>query len=190
MPARAARPSATASRSSFSTGKVSARVNHCHARFMVAHATRVLVWAARQNDLFIEFSCNRGSEFTRKVRDREDALANTREACATQSDLPLETAASTIAGMLDIRLIRENPDFVRERLATRGGGDEAQIEEVLRVDAERRKTQTELQRLQSERNRLSREIGGKKSRGEATDDLESSVHKIGEQIIDINASAN
>src|SRR5881296_3319175 len=72
--------------------------------------------------------------------------------------------------MLDIRLIRENPDFVRERLATRGGGDEAQIEEVLRVDAERRKTQTELQRLQSERNRLSREIGG--------------------QIIDLNASAN
>ena len=92
--------------------------------------------------------------------------------------------------MLDIRLIRENPDFVRERLATRGGGDEAQIDEVLRVDAERRKTQTELQRLQSERNRLSREIGGKKSRGEATDDLESSVHKIGEQIIDLNASAN
>ena len=92
--------------------------------------------------------------------------------------------------MLDIRLIRENPDFVRERLATRGGGDEAQIDEVLRVDAERRKTQTELQRLQSERNRLSKEIGGKKSRGEATDDLESSVHKIGEQIIDLNASAN
>ena len=92
--------------------------------------------------------------------------------------------------MLDIRLIRENPDFVREKLATRGGGDEAQIEEVLRVDAERRKTQTELQRLQSERNRLSKEIGGKKSRGEATDDLESSVHKIGEQIIDLNASAN
>jgi seryl-tRNA synthetase len=91
--------------------------------------------------------------------------------------------------MLDIRLIRENPDFVRERLATRGGGDEAQIEEVLRVDAERRKTQTELQRLQSERNRLSREIGGKKSRREATDELESSVHKIGEQIIDLNASA-
>jgi len=92
--------------------------------------------------------------------------------------------------MLDIRLIRENPDFVRERLATRGGGDEAQIEEVLRVDAERRKTQTELQRLQSERNRLSKEIGGKKSRGEATDELQSSVHKIGEQIIDLNASAN
>jgi len=35
--------------------------------------------------------------------------------------------------MLDIRLIREKPDFVRERLATRGGGDEMKIDEALRV---------------------------------------------------------
>ena len=70
--------------------------------------------------------------------------------------------------MLDIRLIREKPDFVRERLATRGGGDEVKIDEVLRVDAEWRKAETELQQLQSERNRLSKEIGGKKSRDEAT----------------------
>ena len=29
--------------------------------------------------------------------------------------------------MLDIRLIREKPDFVRERLATRGGGEVVEI---------------------------------------------------------------
>jgi seryl-tRNA synthetase len=92
--------------------------------------------------------------------------------------------------MLDIRLIREKPDFVRERLATRGGGDEAKIDELLRVDAERRKAETELQRFQSQRNRLSKEIGVRKSRGEATDDLESSVRKIGEQIVDLNSRAN
>jgi len=68
--------------------------------------------------------------------------------------------------MLDIRLIREKPDFVRERLATRCDGDEARIDEVLRIDAERRKSETELQRLQSERNRLSKEIGGRRSRKE------------------------
>src|SRR6266540_1694233 len=94
-----------------------------------------------------------------------------------------------ICPMLDIRFIREKPDFVRERLATRGGGDEAKIDEVLRVDVERRKTETELQRLQSERNRLSKEIGGKKSRGEATDDLESNVRRIGEEIANLTASA-
>src|SRR5213594_2990925 len=88
--------------------------------------------------------------------------------------------------MLDIRLIREKPDFVRERIASRGGDDAAKIDELLKVDAERRKAETELQQLQSERNRLSKEIGGKKSRGEATKDLEAEVRKIGDRIVDLN----
>src|SRR6266850_4435787 len=117
----------------------------------VAHASRVSVLASRQNDLLIDFVCNRGSEFTRKVRDREDALASTRDACATQSDLPPLPPASTIAAMLDIRLIREKPDFVRERLAARGGGDEARIDDVLRIDATRRKSETALQQLNADR---------------------------------------
>jgi seryl-tRNA synthetase len=91
--------------------------------------------------------------------------------------------------MLDIRLIREKPDFVRERLATRGGGDEAKIDDILRVDAERRKTETALQQLNADRKRLSKEIGGKKSRSEATDELEQRVRKIGEQIAELNARA-
>ena len=41
--------------------------------------------------------------------------------------------------MLDIRLIREQPALVKERLATRGGDDAAKIDELLQVDAERRK---------------------------------------------------
>src|SRR5216117_3012337 len=91
--------------------------------------------------------------------------------------------------MLDIRLIREKPDFVRERLATRGGGDEAKIDEVLRVDAERRKLETALQQLNADRKRLSKEIGGKKSRGETTDAVEQHVRQIGEQIAELNARA-
>jgi seryl-tRNA synthetase len=91
--------------------------------------------------------------------------------------------------MLDIRLIREKPDFVRERLATRGGDDDAKIDDVLRVDVERRKAETALQQLNADRKRLSKEIGGKKSRGEATGDLEQRVREIGEQIADLNARA-
>src|SRR5947208_14708120 len=91
--------------------------------------------------------------------------------------------------MLDIRLIREKPDFVRERLATRGAGDEAKIDEVLRVDAERRKLETALQQLNADRKRLSKEIGGKKSRGETTDEVEQHVRQIGEQIAELNARA-
>ncbi|MEY2479891.1 MAG: seryl-tRNA synthetase [Verrucomicrobiota bacterium] len=92
--------------------------------------------------------------------------------------------------MLDIRLIRERADFVRERLATRGGGDEQKIDNVLRIDGERRKAETELQRLQSERNRLSKEIGAKRSRKESSDELETQVRKIGEEIADLTQRAN
>src|SRR6266700_1958931 len=91
--------------------------------------------------------------------------------------------------MLDIRLIREKPDFIRERLATRDGGDEAKIDEVLRVDVERRKVETALQQLNADRKRLSKEIGGKKSRGESTNELQERVRQIGEEIADLNARA-
>ena len=91
--------------------------------------------------------------------------------------------------MLDIRLIREKPDFVRQRLATRGGGDEAKIDELVHVDVERRKVETALQQLSADRRRLSKEIGGKKSRSDATDELQERVRQIGDQIVDLNARA-
>lgn len=97
-------------------------------------------------------------------------------------DLPPGTAASTICAMLDIRLIREQPDFVKSRLAARGGDDAAKIDEVLRVDGERRQMETALQKLNADRKRLSKEIGGKRARGEASDDLEDRVREIGDQI--------
>src|SRR4030095_2744749 len=92
--------------------------------------------------------------------------------------------------MLDIRLFREKPDFVRERLATRAGGGEERIDDVLRIDADRRKSETELQRLQSERNRLSKEIGARRARKEPSEELEADVRKIGEQIAASTQRAN
>jgi seryl-tRNA synthetase len=89
--------------------------------------------------------------------------------------------------MLDIRLIREQPDLVKTRLATRGSdADVARIDEVLRVDAERRKAETALQQLNADRKRLSKEIGGKRSRGESSDELETRVREIGDQIALLN----
>jgi seryl-tRNA synthetase len=64
-----------------------------------------------------------------------------------------------------------------------------QIDEVLRVDAERRKLETALQQLNADRKRLSKEIGGKKSRGETTGEVEQRVRQIGEQIAELNARA-
>src|SRR5262245_28693038 len=60
-------------------------------------------------------------------------------------------ACATLHAMLDIRLIREQPDFVKSRLATRGGDDQLRIDEVLAVDAERRKLETALQQCNADR---------------------------------------
>jgi seryl-tRNA synthetase len=72
--------------------------------------------------------------------------------------------------VLDIKLIRERPDFVRERLATRGAGDETKIDRLLRLDEERRKALAEVETLKAARNRVSKEIGalmGQKKLAEA-----------------------
>ena len=88
--------------------------------------------------------------------------------------------------MLDIRLIREKPDFIRERLATRGGRDETKIDDILRFDSERRKLETVLQQLNADRKRLSKEIGAKRGSSDATAELEARVRAIGEEIVDLN----
>ncbi len=61
--------------------------------------------------------------------------------------------------MLDIKLIREKPDHVRERLRTRGGGEEAKIDQVLALDETRRRALAEVEKLKADRNRISKEIG-------------------------------
>jgi seryl-tRNA synthetase len=89
--------------------------------------------------------------------------------------------------MLDIRLLREKPDFVRERLATRSADLSAQVDEVLAIDSQRRRAETELQKLNAERNRSSKEIGILRSRNEPSADLETRVRAIAEEITQLNA---
>ena len=60
------------------------------------------------------------------------------------------------SGVLDIKLIRDKTDFVRSRLATRGAGDEAKIDELLKLDEQRRKALAEVEALKSQRNRASK----------------------------------
>jgi len=92
--------------------------------------------------------------------------------------------------VLDIRIVREQPDFVKSRLALRCSGDEEKIDELLRVDAERRKAETALQALNAERKKLSKEIGGMRSRGQDSLELENRVRKIGEEIARLNEDVN
>jgi seryl-tRNA synthetase len=65
--------------------------------------------------------------------------------------------------MLDIKLIREKPEFVAQRLATRGGGDESHIGEIAALDERRRKLVADADALKAEQNRVNKEIGALKA---------------------------
>ena len=81
-------------------------------------------------------------------------------------------------------MIREQADFVRQRLATRGAGDESHIDEVLRWDEQRRKLLGEVEELKASRNRVSKEIGilmGKKE-AVAAEAKKSETRDIGDKI--------
>ncbi|MBL9151071.1 MAG: serine--tRNA ligase [Verrucomicrobiales bacterium] len=92
--------------------------------------------------------------------------------------------------MLDIRLLREDPDGVRERLKTRGGDSWTLVDEVLACDEKRRAGETERQRLQGERNRISKDIGIKKKNGDDTTAIEAEVRGIGDEIKRIGEEAD
>jgi seryl-tRNA synthetase len=101
--------------------------------------------------------------------------------------------------MLDIKLIRERPDFVRQRLATRGAGDEVRIDEVLKCDELRRKLLGEVEALKAQRKRVSKEIGtliGQKKIAEAeakkkeTGDLGDQIAQLDKQAAEAEAARN
>ena len=89
--------------------------------------------------------------------------------------------------MLDIRVIRENPTAVQERLKTRGGDHWKLVDDVLACDEARRKAETDKQQLQNSRKTISKQIGMLKGKGEDTSAIEAEVRGINEQIAALDA---
>jgi len=85
--------------------------------------------------------------------------------------------------MLDIKLIRENPEKINELLKRRD--PELSIDEVLKIDIERRKIQTQADELRSKRKKLSQQIGELKKKGENTDEVQTLVRENGEDMAEL-----
>src|SRR5574340_1041623 len=68
--------------------------------------------------------------------------------------------------MLDIKLIREKPEYVRAKLA-QTGADPADVDRALEADARRRRLQHELDDMRAERSEKSRVVGMLRSLGES-----------------------
>ena len=60
--------------------------------------------------------------------------------------------------MLDIKRIKENPAYAKERLATRQKNYDAEIDRLLELDVERRALIADTEQKKAEQNRISKQI--------------------------------
>ncbi len=89
--------------------------------------------------------------------------------------------------MLDIRVIRDNPTAVQDRLKTRGGDHWKLVAEVIACDESRRAAETSKQQLQNTRKTISKQIGMAKGKGEDTTAIEAEVRAINDRITALDA---
>ncbi len=82
--------------------------------------------------------------------------------------------------MLDIALIREQPDVVRKALRDRQD-DPAPVDDILQLDSRRRTLLTEVEKLKAERNTVSREISQLKDAAARQSRIEA-MRQVGERI--------
>lgn len=80
--------------------------------------------------------------------------------------------------MLDIKLIREKPEYVKKMLSMRNITLSALIDEILALDGAHRRELQRKQELEAKRNLLSKEVGNKKSRQENADVEISELNSI------------
>jgi seryl-tRNA synthetase len=76
--------------------------------------------------------------------------------------------------MLDLKLIRSDPERVKTALARRGAAE--QVDELLGLDARRRELLPRIENAQAERKAISKQIGEAKQRGE---DAEEQMRAVG-----------
>ncbi len=82
--------------------------------------------------------------------------------------------------MLDIKLLRKDPQALEKKLKTKD--PEASVSRILAVDERIRLIKTEAEHLKSKRNHLSKEIGDQKRLGQDTSSLMNEVSGFGDKI--------
>lgn len=82
--------------------------------------------------------------------------------------------------MLDIKLIRENPEKINELLKRRN--PDLSIDEIIKIDEQRRKIQFELDNLRATRKTESNKIGAMKKDGIDTTELQAQIRQMGDDI--------
>lgn len=83
--------------------------------------------------------------------------------------------------MLDIKLFRNEPDLVREKV-TKRGMDVQVVDDILALDEKRRQLISQAEEMKAQRNKVSGEIAQKKRNKENADDVIAEMRKLGDEI--------
>ncbi len=92
--------------------------------------------------------------------------------------------------MLDIRMIRENPELVKENIKKKFQEEKLPlVDEVIRLDAESRKVQAEADELRSKKNQVSKQIGTLMAQGkkEEANAVKQQVASFSEKLKELEA---
>lgn len=84
--------------------------------------------------------------------------------------------------MLDIKLIRKDPDFVKKQISRRNSDLVKEIDKIIELDLEHRKALQAKQELEAQKNKLSKEVGVKKAKGENADSEIKELNDIKEKL--------
>ena len=87
--------------------------------------------------------------------------------------------------MLDIKVIRENLDWSKKKLATRGIKPE-ELDKLVAIDKERREALTKSERLKQKRNEVSDQIAQAKRNKEDASDAIKTMREVGKEIKDLD----
>lgn len=87
--------------------------------------------------------------------------------------------------MLDIKVIRENLDWSKKKLATRGIKPE-ELDKLVAIDKERREALTKSEQLKQKRNEVSDQIAQAKRNKEDASDAIKAMREVGKEIKDLD----
>lgn len=89
--------------------------------------------------------------------------------------------------MIDPKLLRDNIDYIKELLQKRNMAGAIDLDALKRIDDERRAAIAKTGELRETRNRVSKEIGGRKSKGEDAAALMKEMEGVNAGIKDLDA---
>lgn len=89
--------------------------------------------------------------------------------------------------MLDVKFIRENTEKVKTRLALRGKSYDAEVDEILALDQNRRDIIGRVEAMKAQQNKVSKEIPKRKKAGEDVSEILKEMKSLSEEVKNLDA---